>query len=166
MVAAGIPEAKRNHAELVCEFALDLLASLEDWYYDDKPVQVRIGIHSGPVVAGVIGKAKLTYDVWGDTVNKASRMESTGVPGKIHLSEETHRYFKNSSLYEFENRGVIKISGIGEMNTYFLVGRINNDQEASPPPGKKKSTPESGRSPINLPIIRKPSINNGKNIKQ
>jgi class 3 adenylate cyclase len=82
---------------------------------------MRIGIHSGPVVAGVIGKIKLTYDLWGDTVNVASRMESTGMPGKIHISEQTRNEL--ASRFELEERGMIECKGLGLVKTFFLKAR-------------------------------------------
>ena len=84
---------------------------------------VRIGIASGPVVAGVIGTRKLFYDVWGDTVNTASRMESTGESGKIQVAPTTHELL--ADRFEFQERGVIEVRGKGPMNTWFLIGRKN-----------------------------------------
>jgi class 3 adenylate cyclase len=84
------------------------------------PLALRIGIHSGPVVAGVIGSQKLSYDLWGATVNIASRMESQGLPGKIQVSEQTYRLIEKEFL--FEARGRIDVRGMGEMTSYFLTG--------------------------------------------
>ena len=84
-----------------------------------RPILLRIGINSGEVVAGVIGKKKFTYDLWGDTVNVASRMESHGVPGRIQVSENTYQLLKH--MYDFECRGEIDVKGKGIMQTYFLT---------------------------------------------
>jgi class 3 adenylate cyclase len=120
MVAGGVPSHRDDHAEAVCDMALrmrDCIANLEL----EEPVQVRIGVHTGPVVAGVIGKRKFIYDIWGDTVNTASRMESHGVPGAIQVSEATYRVTKH--LFEYQPRGTVTIKGKGEMPTYLLVER-------------------------------------------
>ena len=83
--------------------------------------QIRIGLNSGPLVAGIIGKQKFAYDIWGDAVNVASRMESSGVPGRIHISESTRLAL--GSDYECEPRGAIECKGLGPINTYFLVSK-------------------------------------------
>ena len=83
--------------------------------------RVRIGMHTGPVVAGIIGTHKFIYDVWGDTVNVASRLEAHGLPGRIHVSDEMRRALEH--CYEFEPRGDITLRGKGQMRTFFLKGR-------------------------------------------
>jgi class 3 adenylate cyclase len=87
----------------------------------DIDLAMRIGIHSGPVVAGVIGKIKFTYDIWGDTVNVASRMESSGLPGKIHISEQTMAEL--NSQFNLEERGMVECKGLGQVKTFFVNGR-------------------------------------------
>jgi class 3 adenylate cyclase len=82
--------------------------------------QIRIGMHSGPLVAGVIGTKKYVYDLWGDTVNFASRMESTGVPGEIQVSDSTRRLL--GDRFRFEDRGLIAVKGKGEVRAYLLKG--------------------------------------------
>ena len=85
------------------------------------PLQVRIGIDTGPVVAGVIGTSRFSYDLWGDTVNTASRMESQGVPGCIQVTDRTYRCLRDR--YRFERRGPVQVKGKGELVTWFLVAR-------------------------------------------
>ena len=88
---------------------------------DQSPVSIRIGLNAGPVVAGVIGRKKFIYDLWGDTVNVASRMEAQGLPGAIQVPEPVYR--RLSGAFEFQARGVMDIKGKGEMQTYLLQGR-------------------------------------------
>jgi class 3 adenylate cyclase len=122
VVAGGIPEPRSDHATAVAEMALDLLAAAAAIVNPEgDPVQLRIGIQTGPAVAGVIGVKKLTYDVWGDTVNTASRLESHGVAGRIQVGEAC--YARLCSKYRFEPRGSIELKGKGEVPVYFLVGR-------------------------------------------
>jgi class 3 adenylate cyclase len=122
MVAGGLPEPRPDHARAVAEMALairDEVARHAD--PSGQPLQVRIGIDTGPVVAGVIGRDKFIYDLWGDTVNTASRMESHGVPGCIQVTARTYQRLRGA--YRFERRGPIDVKGKGEMVTWFLVGR-------------------------------------------
>jgi adenylate cyclase len=123
MVAGGLPGPLPDHPAIVADMALDMLKlAASRRLSDDRPVQLRIGIDSGPVVAGVIGRRKFIYDLWGDTVNKASRMESQGVPGCIQVTERVRDLLKDR--YEFQERGVVQVKGKGEMTTYFLTGRL------------------------------------------
>lgn len=122
MVVGGLPNPQINHAQAIAEMALDMIDTIADFCEQTgKDLSIRIGINTGPVVAGVIGIKKFTYDLWGDTVNTASRMESHGVAGKIQLTESTYRRLQGQ--YNFENRGIISVKGKGEMNTYFLKSR-------------------------------------------
>lgn len=122
MVVGGLPTPREDHAEAVAEMALDMQTEIERFNQEtDQTVQLRVGINTGPVVAGVIGIKKFIYDLWGDTVNTASRMESHGVSGKIQVSLITYQLLKDK--YLFEERGVTTIKGKGEMKTYFLIGR-------------------------------------------
>jgi class 3 adenylate cyclase len=125
MAVGGLPEPRPDHAEAVAEMALALRE--ETARHRDpsgQPLALRIGVDTGPVVAGVIGTTKFSYDLWGDTVNTASRMESQGVVGCIQVTERTYRRLRDG--YRFERRGPIQIKGKGELVTWFLVGRIED----------------------------------------
>ncbi|MBD1207132.1 MAG: adenylate cyclase [Ignavibacteria bacterium] len=123
MVAGGLPERIPDHAERVALFALDILVVMQDEALrtqSGEQVKLRIGIHTGEAVAGVIGTSKFSYDIWGDTVNTASRMESHSDAGKIHVSEEVFEALKEK--FVFEERGEMEVKGKGVMRTWFLVG--------------------------------------------
>lgn len=121
MIVGGLPKYREDHAEAVANIALDMQAEISR-IGDVKrmPLRMRIGISSGPVVAGIIGKKKFAYDLWGDTVNTASRMESYGLPGHIQVNETTYSLLKQNFL--FEQRGLIDIKGKGKIPAYFLKG--------------------------------------------
>jgi len=122
MAAAGVPQPRADHAEVIAEFALAMLVALERVNaVAEVPFQMRIGIHTGPVVAGVIGSHRFLYDIWGDTVNIASRLESHGLPGRVHVSPRTSQMLADQ--YNFEARGLINLRGIGKLRTSFLTGR-------------------------------------------
>ncbi|WP_445300933.1 adenylate/guanylate cyclase domain-containing protein [Microcoleus sp. BR0-C5] len=122
MVAAGIPIERPDHAEAIAEMALDMLVAIEKLNVKlDAKFDLRIGINSGPVVAGVIGTKKFIYDLWGNAVNTASRMESHGITGCIQVSHYTYKLLPDK--YEFEDRGEIEIKGQGKMQAYLLTGR-------------------------------------------
>jgi class 3 adenylate cyclase len=122
MVAGGIPVPRDDHAEAIANMALDILEVLTRYDWHGEKIHVRIGINSGPVVAGVIGRQKFIYDLWGDAVNIASRMESNGMPGVIQVTRSTYEKLKSS--FQFEKREPIQVKGKGEMETYLLRGRI------------------------------------------
>jgi class 3 adenylate cyclase len=120
MVVGGLPEKRLDHAEAVARMALDMLAVLQDISRSrGQNLQVRIGINTGPVVAGVIGTKKFLYDLWGDTVNTASRMESTGLPGRIQVTELTSQRLQHS--FYFEALGERDIKGKGRIAVFLLL---------------------------------------------
>jgi guanylate cyclase len=122
MVAAGVPSPRPDHARAVALMALDMLDGMRDGgTVGNLGLELRVGINSGPVVAGVIGRKRFLYDLWGDTVNTASRMESQGTPGRIQITRATHELLKDD--FQCEPRGTVAVKGKGEMETWYLVGR-------------------------------------------
>ncbi|WP_149135060.1 adenylate/guanylate cyclase domain-containing protein [Cupriavidus campinensis] len=124
MAAAGLPEPADDHAVRAAHMALDMIDALTLFNrrsgYD---LQMRIGLSSGPVIAGVIGKRKFIYDLWGDVVNTASRMESHGVAGRVQLTDATRHLLSRQFLVE--ERGALDVKGLGALHTWFLTGRSN-----------------------------------------
>jgi len=122
MVVAGLPVVRPDHAEATANMALDMLAEMPRLREEiGEPLGLRIGINSGPVVAGVIGDRKFAYDTWGDSVNIASRMESQGMENRIQLTENTYAHLRDE--YVCEERGMITVKGKEPMMAYFLVGK-------------------------------------------
>jgi adenylate cyclase len=121
MVAAGVPIPRPDHARATARLALDMLGSTAPGGpCGDLDIQLRIGINSGPVVAGVIGRHKFLYDLWGDAVNTASRMESGGTTGRVQVTQPTYELLKDE--FELVPRGTIAVKGKGEMETWYLLG--------------------------------------------
>jgi adenylate cyclase len=120
MVVGGVPTAHPNHLEVTAHFALAMLKAAASIVSEGgQPVPIRIGITCGPVVAGVVGTRKFFYDVWGDAVNVASRMEPTGIPGRIQVTQDV--YERLESRFDWESRGLVEVNGRGLMPTWFLL---------------------------------------------
>ena len=144
MVAAGVPSPRPDHAQALAMMALDMLAAMRS---EDEVghlgLGLRVGINSGPVVAGVIGRKRFLYDLWGDAVNTASRMESHGTSGRIQITRATKELLEDE--FVCEPRGTIPVKGKGEMEAWYLVGR-RSDRAAEP-----VAHPESVRPPEVVP---------------
>jgi adenylate cyclase len=127
MVVGGVPIVRADHAEAIARMALDMLEAIEQFNQSQgENLSLRIGISTGPVVAGVIGTKKFSYDLWGDAVNTASRMESQGLPGRIQISQTTHNLLADQ--FYLQARGPIEVKGKGQMNVYFLNGARSTSQ--------------------------------------
>jgi class 3 adenylate cyclase len=121
LVAGGVPDPHPDALAACASLALDMVAAVADIATElNLPLQVRLGLDTGPVVAGIIGRSRFGYDLWGEAVNRASRMESNGVPGRIQVTDRVKNAL--SDRFEFELRGSLKFKGCGEMTTWFLVG--------------------------------------------
>ena len=123
LVVSGMPDENTNHATDICKMALAMQVFLREFnLLEGLSLQVRIGIHSGPVIGGVIGPKKFTFDLWGDTVNLASRLESTGIADRIQVSEATWELTRK--IFHHEPRPTVEIKGYGTVRTFFLLGLI------------------------------------------
>jgi adenylate cyclase len=122
MIATGLPVPRKDHAQVAASLALDIQSYLRSGvFFNGKKIDCRIGINSGPLMAGVIGRKRISYHLWGDTVNTASRMESHGEPGQIQISKSTYELIKDG--FVCEPRGTIEVKGKGQMKTFWLKGR-------------------------------------------
>jgi guanylate cyclase len=122
MVAAGVPTPRTDHAQVIARMALDMREAMRSEHgVGHLGLEVRIGVNSGPVVAGVIGRKRFLYDLWGDAVNIASRMETSGTPGQIQVTGATYELLRDE--FELEPRGTVPIKGKGDVETWYLVGR-------------------------------------------
>jgi guanylate cyclase len=121
MVAAGVPQRRPDHAQAIAELALRIRDHTSAHEFDGHRISLRIGINSGPIVAGIVGTHKFAYDLWGDVVNTASRMESEGIPGSIQIAEATYELIKDDFICH--PRGAIAVKGKGTMPTYLLQSR-------------------------------------------
>jgi guanylate cyclase len=121
MVASGVPRPRQDHAKVITCLALDMQEIVRKSDYFGRKLTFRIGINSGPVVAGVIGRKKFIYDLWGDAVNTASRMESNGTGGLVQITQETYNLINDDFICE--SRGVINVKGKGELPVWFVHGR-------------------------------------------
>jgi guanylate cyclase len=120
MIASGLPLPRADHAQALARLALEMNAYVSTLSpIGERRLAFRFGINSGPVIAGVIGHKKFAYDVWGDTVNTASRMESQGEPGKIQITQATYELIRDK--FACERHGPVFVKGKGEMETWFLV---------------------------------------------
>ncbi len=122
MVVAGVPDRNPTHAQQIAEFALDMQETLRTYAKrSGGDVAMRTGIRTGTVVAGIVGTSKFAYDLWGDVVNVASRMESTSEPGFMQVSDAVRVRLQDD--YQFDERGPVEMKGKGSMNTWYLTGR-------------------------------------------
>jgi guanylate cyclase len=131
MVAAGVPSPRPDHARALAHVALDMLEAVSSrGAVGDLGLELRVGINSGPVVAGVIGRKRFLYDLWGDAVNIASRMQSQGTPGCIQIGEATYELVKDD--FVCEPRGTVEVKGKGEMETWYVLGRQRDAGSLAP----------------------------------
>ncbi len=147
MVVSGVPQPRPDHLEALACLALDMansVAGLKDPQGRDVPL--RIGLAAGPVVAGVVGARKFFYDVWGDAVNVASRMESTDVAGRIQVPQAVYERLKRG--FVFEERGDVDVKGKGVMHTWYLVGRRQPVSEPAAVAADEPMVGQSGASPL------------------
>jgi adenylate cyclase len=130
MAVAGLPEPVPDHADRLARMGIEMFTAKNEVAAKfGVTIRMRIGIASGPVMAGIIGTHKFSYDVWGDAVNLAARLESSGEPERIQISADA-RAAMSSEWFDFESRGEVEIKGLGPLETWFLVPRAARDNAA------------------------------------
>ena len=145
MVAAGVPTPRADHARAMALMALDMVDAMRaKGAVGDLGMELRVGINSGPVVAGVIGRKRFLYDLWGDAVNTASRMESHGAPGRIQITRATFELLNEE--FRCEPRGTVAIKGKGDMETWFLIGPRHSSVEPTDPESQAEAAPDGGNA--------------------
>ena len=137
MVVGGVPVRSATHCQQVARFALDAMQSFEEYAANfPHPLQIRIGMHTGTVVAGIVGTQKFAYDLWGDVVNVAARYESTAMPNRIHVSEAVRVRLNDD--FEFEDAGDVELKGKGKMHSWFLTGARSDSDRVIPLKDKRR----------------------------
>jgi adenylate cyclase len=131
MVASGVPRGREDHAAALVDLALDMQAAVAGTRFGGRELALRVGINSGPVVAGIIGRKKFTYDLWGESVNLASRMESHGRPRCIQITRSTYELIKDA--FDCEAMGLVDVKGAGQMKVWQVVGRKKPGRAAASP---------------------------------
>ena len=131
MVAAGVPEPRPDHAAALCEFGLRVQELTQEREFAGRRLQFRVGVNSGPVIAGIVGQKRFLYDLWGDAVNLASRMESHGTPGAVQITEAT--FERIGASFVCEPQGIAEIKGKGLMPVWHVVGRRDASAESPRP---------------------------------
>ena len=132
MAAGGLPVPSEDSVKNTVLAALEMQSFISERIIEKRtkneiPFEMRLGIHTGSVVAGIVGVKKFQYDIWGDTVNTASRMESSGEVGKVNISEATYKLLKDDPDFTFKSRGKIEAKGKGEIEMYFVDTKLNNN---------------------------------------